>query len=131
MVGLKYLGRKKIPFIYEGGNIRCGKMHWGKTGQVISVPLEDAELMVATSPTDFEMVLEGYETPDEPIEDIEKEDEFAHDPDGVKEPEGEEVNPLACTHDECDFVAKAPRGLKMHIDRKHPKIVTPVAEIEE
>ena len=72
MVGLKY-GGKKIPFIYEGENIVCGKMMWGERGQVIQVPREDAEEMVNTSPTDFVMIVQNEEPNDAPIAVLEKE----------------------------------------------------------
>ena len=125
MAGLKYSGRK-IPFIYEGENITCKKISWGERGQVQQVPLEDAELLASTSPTDFTIVPGISE--EEPIETIEKEMEEEVVP--SLEPE-EEENSLACTHDECDFVAKSPHGLKMHTDRKHPKPITPVIDIKE
>ena len=71
MVGLKYTG-KKIPFRYEGENIRCGKMSWSKRGQVIEALREDAEEMENTSPTDFEMIVTNEDEPDAPITALEK-----------------------------------------------------------
>jgi hypothetical protein len=125
MVGLKYKGKKK-SLIYKGENITCGIMQWGKSGQVIQVPIEDAEEMVNTSPTDFEIVKSKDDIPEEPIAVIEKEDEPELEPE--IEPEKEDA--LSCSHEGCDFVAKAPHGLVMHTNRKHPKPITPIVEPE-
>ena len=115
MVGLKYTG-KKIPFVYENENLGCKKMTWSKRGDVFEgVPIDDAEFMVLNSPSDFEIIRKEEESP---VLEIEKEEEeentFAVD--------------LSCPHDGCDFVAKAPHGLQMHIQRKHPKPITPFIE---
>ena len=59
LVGLKYSG-KKIPFTFVNENLLQNKMSWNKRGDVIDVPLEDAEWMVKWSPSDFQMV---YKSP--------------------------------------------------------------------
>ena len=59
IVGLKYSG-KKIPLTFVNENLLQNKMSWNKRGDVIDVPLEDAEWMVKWSPSDFQMV---YKSP--------------------------------------------------------------------
>ena len=59
LVGLKYSG-KKIPFTFLNDNLLQNKMSWSQRGDVIDVPMEDAEWMVKWSPSDFQMV---YKSP--------------------------------------------------------------------
>ena len=93
-------------------------MVWPKSGETIKVPKDDAVFLAENSPSDFEIILPKYEL-EEPIQEIEKEEEDQ----GKEELEID----LSCPYEGCDFVAKKPHGLEMHINRKH-KTITPVIE---
>lgn len=59
LVGLRYSG-KKIPFTFYNESFLQKKTTWNKKGDVVDIPLEDAERLVKGSPSDFQMV---YKSP--------------------------------------------------------------------
>ena len=56
IVGLKYKGKKKVPFTFRNENMISESISWKATGDVVDVPLADAKMLVRSSPSDFDIV---------------------------------------------------------------------------
>jgi hypothetical protein len=77
---LKYLG-KKSPFSFSNPALESRKATWNKKGDVIEMPLVDAQWFIKNHPTDFKIVLPEPERP--PIEPEDQDEREVLTGDGV------------------------------------------------